>query len=70
VETMVLKQQYLQAKKHSNPMTFVLEDKNEEINDVVKQTTYNQNTSRRFLKCNANKKILVVTLLSYEFGNT
>jgi hypothetical protein len=36
VEIVVLKQHYLQVKKHLNPTTFVLEDINEKINDVVK----------------------------------
>jgi hypothetical protein len=36
VEIMVLKQQYLQAKEHSNPTILVLEDKNKEISDIVK----------------------------------
>jgi hypothetical protein len=36
VETMVLKQQYMQAKEHLNLAILVLEDKNEEITDIVK----------------------------------
>jgi hypothetical protein len=36
MEVVVLKQHCLQVNKHLNPMTFVLEDINEEINDVVK----------------------------------
>jgi hypothetical protein len=70
VETEVLKQQYLQAKEHSNPTILVLEDKNEEITDVVKQTTYSQKTFKRFLKSNVKKKILVVTLFNSKFRNT
>jgi hypothetical protein len=41
-----------------NPTIFVLEDKTEEINDIVKQTTYNQKTSKRFLRSSARKKIM------------
>jgi hypothetical protein len=70
VETMVLKQQYLQVMEHLNPTTLVLEDKNEEINDIVKQKTYNHKTFIRFPRSSTKKKIIVVTLLNYEFGNT
>ncbi len=70
VEIEVLKQQYLQAKEHSNPTILVLEDKNEEITNVVKQTTYSQKTFKRFLKSNMKKKNLVVTLLNCKFRNT
>jgi hypothetical protein len=70
METMVLKQQYLQVMEHSNPTTLVLEDKNEEINDTMKQKTYNHKTFKRFPRSSTKKKILVVTLLNYEFGNT
>jgi len=70
VEIEVLKQQYLQAKEHSNPTILVLEDKNEEITNVVKQTTYSQKTFKRFLKSNMKKFFLVVTLLNCKFRNT
>ncbi len=40
MEIMDLKQHYLQVNKHLNPTTFVLEDINKEINDVMKQMTY------------------------------
>jgi len=70
IKTMVLKQQYLQAKEHSNPTILVLEDRNEEINDIVKETTYSQKTFERFPKSSMKKKFLVVMLLNYKFGNT
>ncbi len=69
VETVVLKQQYLQAKEHSNPTILVLEERNEKITNTMKHTTYNQKTSKRFPRSNVKKKILVMMLLNYKFGN-
>jgi len=60
----------LQANENSNPTILILEDKNEEINDLVKQTTYNYKTSKRIPRNNTNKKILVAMLLNYKFGNS
>jgi hypothetical protein len=55
--------------EHLNPTTLVLEDKNEEINNIMKQKTYNHKTFRTFPRSSIKKKILIVMLLSYEFGN-
>jgi hypothetical protein len=37
LETVVLKQQYLQTQEYSNPTILVLEERNEEITNNVKQ---------------------------------
>jgi hypothetical protein len=60
MDIMVLKQQYLQVKEHSNPRILVLEDKNKEITNIVKQMIYSQKTSKRFPKSNMKNYFLIV----------
>ncbi len=82
VETMVLKQQYLQAKEHSNPTILILEDKNEEIryNGVV--AIYFTKTQQdhyvlksRYVIAQANGKVRVrrletlTKILTFHQGN-